>query len=249
MKRILLGIGHVRIFFIIPVILLVSFLSGCSYLSKRQGISDSTDKNETVAKAQYDDLLRKYQNLVRERSSVGAPAVSEAAAEKPPGDIVADLAKINKNADLVETVDAFGKDGLVSGNKQTSIAKEKEEETKFEQPEGDEAIENQIVSIRKAIPLVSENKFDTALGILKPLEKSSIKQVRVWSKYLIGEILFKQGEFDLAMQVFEEIITKNAFSGLVIKSLGHLIVCSEKLKLNKKREQYFSLLHDFFEAT
>ena len=84
---------------------------------------------------------------------------------------------------------------------------------------------------------------------MRPLEKSPVKQLMVWSKYLIGEILFKQNEFDLAMQVFEEIINKHAFSGLVIKSLGRLIVCSEKLKLTKKKEQYYSLLHDFFEPT
>jgi hypothetical protein len=61
-------------------------------------------------------------------------------------------------------------------------------------------------------------------------------------------MLFRQGEFDLSMQVFEEIITKYAFSGVVIKTLGRLIVCSERLKLAKKREQYFSILHDFFES-
>ena len=51
------------------------------------------------------------------------------------------------------------------------------------------------------------------------------------------------------MQIFEEIIEKDAFSGTVIKALGRLIVCSEKLKLEKKKERYYSLLHDFFEST
>ena len=49
------------------------------------------------------------------------------------------------------------------------------------------------------------------------------------------------------MQVYEEILQKDAFSGLVLKTLGRLVVCSTKLKLKKKEEQYYSVLHDFFE--
>ena len=63
----------------------------------------------------------------------------------------------------------------------------------------------------------------------------------------MGEILFSQGEYDLSLQIFEEILERHAFSGLVIKTLGRLIVCSEKLKLVGKQEKYYSILHDFFE--
>ena len=40
-----------------------------------------------------------------------------------------------------------------------------------------------------------------------------------------------------------------AFSGVIIKTLGRLITCAEKLKLSKKKDVYFSILHDFFDAT
>ncbi len=80
------------------------------------------------------------------------------------------------------------------------------------------------------------------------LEHSKVRQIAVQAKYYIGMILFKQSEFDLSMQLFEEIIRKDAFSGVVLKALGKLIVCTEKLKLSKKRERYYSMLHDFFEA-
>jgi TolA-binding protein len=85
------------------------------------------------------------------------------------------------------------------------------------------------------------------LKLLKELESSPVKQVAVYAKFLIGEMLFKQKEYDLSSQVFESILKQYSFSGLVLKSLGRLIVCFEKLKLPGKKEKYYSILHDFFE--
>ena len=73
-----------------------------------------------------------------------------------------------------------------------------------------------------------------------------LRQIRVHAKFYIGEILFRQQEYDLAMQVFEEILDKDAFSGIVLKTLGRLVTCSKKLKLKKKKDRYYSMLHDFF---
>ena len=73
-------------------------------------------------------------------------------------------------------------------------------------------------------------------------------QVRVRAKYFIGEILFIQEEYDLAMQVFEEIINQHAFSAVIIKSLDRLVECSKKLGLSKKERRYFSILKDIFNS-
>ncbi len=96
--------------------------------------------------------------------------------------------------------------------------------------------------------LVGQNKFEDALQLLKSLEGSSNNQVAVRTKFWTGEIFFKQGEYDLSMQVYEEVISQHAFSSIVLKALGRLIVCVEKLKLQKKYDLYYSLLHDFFET-
>ena len=85
--------------------------------------------------------------------------------------------------------------------------------------------------------------------ILKELEGSKEKQIVVRAKMMLGDLLFNQGEYDLSSQVYEEIIGKYAFSGFVIKALGKLVVCSEKLKQPEKQAKYYSLLHDFFEAS
>lgn len=110
-------------------------------------------------------------------------------------------------------------------------------------------IDEQISKLREASNLVKVNKFENALVILKELENSKEKQVAVRAKIMLGDLLFSQGEFDLAMQVYEEVVKKYAFSGYVLKALGKLVACSEKLKLPEKQAKYYSLLHDFFEAT
>ena len=110
-------------------------------------------------------------------------------------------------------------------------------------------IDDQISRLREVQELVKVNKFEQALIILKELEASKEKQIVVRAKMMLGDLLFAQGEFDLASQVYEEIIGKYAFSGFVIKALGKLVVCSEKLKQPEKQAKYYSLLHDFFEAT
>ncbi len=111
----------------------------------------------------------------------------------------------------------------------------------------DTVIEQQIALLREIEKQIEQKQFVEALDQIKQLEGSPARQIAVRAKYLQGEALFHQEEFDLAMQVYEEIITKHAFSGLVLGALKRLIVCSEKLELEEKRKKYHSILHDFFE--
>lgn len=158
-------------------------------------------------------------------------------------DMISQLSKINPPADLAETVDVFGKDGLASKAAVGAAVSKKRA------PISDSALEQQINTLHKADKLVRQNRMDSALILLKDLEESPNHQIKVRAKFYLAEMLFRQNEYDLAMQMYEEIVRKYAFSGLVIKSLGRLIVCSEKLKLGKKQERYYSILHDFFERS
>ncbi len=211
--------------------------SGCSLLGQRDVVDADTEGSpeapKNVSKEQYDQLLSKYEALVREKQ-MGATGQENAPAEKDPSTLVDELGKAQARPELAETVDVFGKDN--SGPIGMTA------------PVGDMQVEEQIKSLNQAHDLIGKNQFDGAMSLLRSLEKSEVGQVRVRAKSMIGELLMRQGEFDLAMQVFEEVIHKDAFSGVVIKVLGKLIVCTEKLKLEKKKEQYYSMLHDFFEA-
>ncbi|MCO4795192.1 MAG: tetratricopeptide repeat protein [Bacteriovoracaceae bacterium] len=268
MKRISIKDPQKGLFFIsiqsIAVIITIMILaSSCSWItSKRSLFGDSSDadsKLQTVPKAQYDQLKEKYETLLEgSRSQPKLPGddtlantknrEKELFENKNPEDIVNELNKLepgmaeNSSApELVETVDVFGK-GLSkpSGSSSSSLIASDYDNVD---------VHGQIEQLQKAKLYLRQNKMDSALNEFKLLENSPVRQIKVRAKFNIGELLFRQGEFDLALQVYEEILHKDAFSGIVIKTLGRLIACSEKLKLKKKQEQYYSILHDFFEES
>lgn len=219
-------------------------LVGCSSLSERKSLfgarSASDPKTELVSKAQYDQLLKKYEELLHKSKKSEPVASSEIAVQgDTPADIVENLSQGAPSGELTETVDLFG-----APPKAKSLSRVKKVD--INAPMTAENVENQIISLRKAWKYVDANQFNKAMGVLKGLEDSQNGQVRVRAKYLIGEIFYKQGNFDLAMQVFEEVIHTQAFSGVILDTLRRLTICSEKLKLPKKKELYFSMLHDFF---
>ena len=109
-------------------------------------------------------------------------------------------------------------------------------------------IEDQIGEIDRIKQLIGEGEYNDAFLYAKRLDFSSNRQVKARAAYLKGEILFQQKEYDLAMQLLEEMIGKYAFSGVVLIALNRLILCAEKLQLAKKKKQYYSILHDFFQA-
>jgi TolA-binding protein len=214
-----------------------------------------TSSNKTVPKMQYDQLLNKYETLLDKIKNAEATSTSKVNKQMiRPGqmpkssdsDMISQLSKIQPPADLAETVDVFGKDGLASKSTNTmAVAGQRKSKNRLT----DTALEQQINTLHKADKLVRQNRMDSALILLRDLEESPNIQIKVRAKFYLAEMLFRQNEYDLAMQMYEEIIKKYAFSGLVIKSLGRLIVCSEKLKLGKKQERYYSILHDFFERS
>ena len=59
-------------------------------------------------------------------------------------------------------------------------------------------------------------------------------------------MLLEKGQYDLALQIFEDIITKHASSGIVLLALKGAVVASEKLGMMNKKDQYFSMLDDVF---
>ncbi len=236
-------------------------LTSCSWIDSRRSLFGSEEgedmasaegvaSGQTVPKEQFDELTRKYEALLKaqrieESETVNANQMMNKVESEQviDSDIVAEeISKVKAATELGGTVDVFNQ-----GNRSTPSVQFPAVQLADSSSYDSNLVEAQITSIRKAEALVDQNKFDEALTVIKTLEKSPLKQIVVRSKFLLGEILFKQGEYDLSMQIFEEVINRYAFSGLVIKTLGRLIVCSEKLKLAAKQEKYYSILHDFFE--
>jgi TolA-binding protein len=238
-------------------------LTSCSslWLHRDQTVDsvakDGIRPNATVPKEQYDEVVRKYQDLLNQSKNLKAqeiaviktPTVSNAQT-KP----VTNETTMMDPSELVNKIDiaipdaphADGVDAL-----KTEMAKGPAVPTSMgvKTVNNTDDIDEQITRLREVQELVKANKFENALVILKELETSKEKQIVVRAKMMLGDLLFNQGEYDLSLQVYEEIITKYAFSGFVIKALGKLVVCSEKLKQPEKQAKYYSLLHDFFEAS
>lgn len=252
------------------------FSTSCSSLwSRRDQVSvqqaEGAAPANMVPKEQYDELARKYEELLNQSKQLSKEAPAPiAAAPSPvvppmeakkgevqarpevgaatsidPSELVSHIDKAIPDAAGTETVDALKPEAktekTVGPAVPTSMGVKVVNST--------DDIDEQITRLREAADLVRVNKFENALTILKDLENSKEKQIVVRAKIMLGDLLFNQGEYDLASQVYEEIIKKYAFSGYVLKALGKLVACSEKLKQPEKQAKYYSLLHDFFEAT
>lgn len=216
-------------------------ISGCSWLSSRRSLFGSeAEEVKMVPKTQYDDLLSKYETLLKKerqdaREDGQSPTKGESeVVEKV--ELMDSLAKVGPGKELVETVDV----GI--SNSKTEMP------ASANGAYSQDIVGSELKKYEKAKNLLAQNQVDAAMRLLKEVELSKVDTIRVHAKYLVGEIMFRQGEFDLSMQIFEEIIQKDAFSGVVLKALGRLVVCAERLKLSKKKDRYFSMLHDFFEV-
>ena len=54
--------------------------------------------------------------------------------------------------------------------------------------------------------MFNQKKFGDVIIILKELEDSQVFQIRAQSRYLLGKTMYEQGEYDVSMQIFEEIV-------------------------------------------
>lgn len=237
------------------LITLIIFTSCSSFWAHREGdvaVSNSETAPAMVPKEQYDEMVRKYQellessknlkseqttseNLVQNESSPKEQVkIEEAVATQlDPSLLVTQLDKVVTEEPHMPTVDVRNEEQL-------------SEKVQLLNPTDE--VDNEIERLRDAQRFVLAKNYDKALTLLKDLERAKEKQVVVRAKIMLGDLLFAQGEYDLALQIYEEVIHRFAFSGLVLNALSKLIVCTEKLKQPEKQAKYYSFLHDFFEA-
>lgn len=218
------------------------------------------ENGNTVSKKQYDELAKKYEELlaknkptVQSNESRNIPQAVESSSNpaiitplsKPavttldPSDLVnqIDISVVDVKEEVVKSeLKPRVENKIAPTSYNTKILSENSE------------IDGQISKLRSVQTLITENKFDQAMTLLKELENSKERQITVRAKMMVADLLFNQGEFDLASQVYEEVINHHAYSGFVIHALGKLVVCSEKLNQPEKQAKYYSMLHDFFEA-
>lgn len=207
-------------------------LNSCSwYRDVERSLVEGDDKkssSKTISRAQYDNLLVKYEELskkyelLKENRSKDQPSLKDEIQQTS-------SENFSNTSSNVETVDAFSNQPVAEVANVSSD------------------VESQLSLYKKAVNLKSSASGD-ATKIFQQLETQGIPEVKVRSKLQIGEMLYEKGQYDLALQVFEDIINKYAYSGVVLDSLKYAQICSEKLGLQNKKDQYSSMINDVFEA-
>lgn len=230
---------------IIPVAIASGLIlaTGCSSLveSTRKSLLGSDSPRQAdqevkwVSKAQYDQLMGKYKALNDKYEKLKDDSLS---------------ASGSPVKDIGETVDVFATNGLADQASEVKSQSPKASPHKTasspEELTGRE-VDQEIQYYKKAVALNLNGKVPEALKIFQYLERSSTDQIRVRARAHIGNIYMQQGQYDLALQVYEKIIQSDAFSGKVFEALKGAVVCSEKLNLGQKKSKYQSILNDFFE--
>ncbi len=244
------------------------FLTSCSIADyTRRSLMGTSEEDEKkmeqskshknyVSMQQYDELLRKYEalrstNKQDKNTSIDNPA---SALHSPSTDqILKELGQTknndsSKDSGLVDTVDVFDYDDETNKSSSPSLNVDPTKNT-VEINSPPPSIEQNNLIINKFFDAKKDyinNNLKASLPKMKELERSSNDQVRVRALYYIGKIHMEQREYDLALQVFEELIERAAYSSYVLSTLKELVKCTEKLKLQKKRARYESLLKDVF---
>ena len=230
----------------------------CSLLtpSRHAGHSKIILQEQGVSPQEYDSLFKKHQQLQDEIRTLKAKQnikLQEIAGDRE----VATVKKSNPTK-LMQTVELFppqkAQDPIPT--EPTRVPEEvivqqednplRQATLAMEMAEGNiKAQETDIFELNKARMALQQGDHPKGMEILQRLQKSPYRQIQVRVEFFIGESLSQQGEFDLALQAYQNIIQQHAFSGLVIKALERIVVCTEKLKINDQREHYLSILGKF----
>ena len=209
---------------IIWVSLILSTLVSCSTLSKLNPMNyfrrDRTHE-KPVTRAEYNELLKKYEKLLAKHTPA-APAEN----------------KSNKSDE--EEIEQLEK--LI-----TQVLNTKKAKATKKQAYSSDQVRKELKRLAQLKRKMDQKKFGDALLLVKELEGSHVEQVRAQTRFYFAEILFMQEEYDLAMQIYEEIMIKMDFSIYAKESLEKLVLCTSKLNRDSKNTYYQSLLKKFGE--
>lgn len=190
-----------------------------------------------VSKAQYDDLMGKYKSTLAKYEKLKEEKLtSQDKFEK------LDELSASMNG---ETIDVFGDKGILNKKSESSAPVVA---IKAEKSSNENSYEKSLNFYNKAIALKFNGKSTEALKVFQYLQNSKFDQIRVHAKKQIGDIYLEKGSFDLALQVYDQIIGKHAYSSEVLNALKGAVMCSKKLGLTEKTMKYESLLKDVFEV-
>ncbi len=188
-------------------------------------------RSKIVPREQYDQLLVKYEELTKKYETLKEGKTEKSSlVDELQNSQSENFARTSPNVDS-ETVNLLPNDPAAGPVAMTAPGN----------------LESQLALYRRGLALKGSNPGE-ATKIFQDLETKGDPAVKVRAKFQTGELLLARQQYDLALQVFEDIINKNAHSGVVLDALRYAEVCADKLGLTQKKEQYHSMLNDVFEV-
>jgi TolA-binding protein len=218
---------------------LLALTSSCSWYKdlQRSLVEDDERTNSkrtmrAVPREQYDQLLVKYEELSKKYESLKDKNPKQSSITDDLRNTQSEnFATPSPNVET-ETVDVFNNTGAATTGALPQVSAD---------------IEEQLNLYRRGVALKASNAGE-ATKIFQGLETQAAPAIRVRAKQQIGELLYGKQQYDLALQVFEDVINKYAYSGVVLDALKYAAVCSDKLGIPAKKDQYSSMLRDVFET-
>jgi TolA-binding protein len=186
-------------------------------------------RTKTVTRDQYDQLLVKYEELSKKYE-----ALKDGKEEVP--SLVDELQKTQSQN--------FARPSVNVETETVNVFETQEPPAIKSQMPKD--LEGQLGLYRRGLALKVSNPGE-ATKIFQQLETSAASPVRARAKLQIGEMLLQKQQYDLALQVFEDIINRHADSGVVLDALRLAVISCDKLGIPNKKDQYASMLNDVFE--
>ena len=193
--------------------------------------ADDSRDQDSVSAEKYNELLARHEELNRRYESLKQDTT-------PTSSLVEEINRSSPNIrpPTIETVDVFA---APTSSPQPKIIMAKETSSN--------ELSDHLETYNKAMGLRRSKNYSAALKLFQKLEKSAPSVIAVRAKYHMADMLFVQNEFDLSMQAFEQIVTMHSHSVIVLQALKKLVICTGRLNLDSKAEQYRSLLKDIFE--
>ena len=178
-------------------------------------VFDNFFEDESVPKEKYEDLLKKYKELVSKK----APMIST---------------KSSTIADDRQSVDELRSKLLNKKDKAKPVSN-------YDRIR----VQKDLGLLYQAVNKFQEKKFGDVIILLKELENSQVYRIRAQSRYLFGKTMEAQGETDLSMQIYEEILISMQDTIFALLSLERLLENTKTLGL-KNKNQYFTQLYSRF---
>jgi hypothetical protein len=183
-----------------------------------------------VSKNQYDQLMEKYRSVYAENQKLKEKlGISVKPIESEYSAVDSNTISINSDQTKIP--------GVIPSDKNNTDQNQQDD------------FQKDMMAYEQGLKNFEEKKFLAARKLFEQSSTSEFLQIKVRSKLYLGRTFMMEDQYDLALQMFDEVITSHAYSSYVFEALRFGAECAKKLKQETKFQEYVSLLQDVFKQS